>query len=243
MEPTTKEASTNYSVTISMSQATVEALRADNFVLYGFKAVQSLNNQGNALVWFQTTNFESETLVSWKQRYQAYTTFSGPFDQIVTGLEIAATNSYDIELGNTLNVTSTQGTGFVDTLHGTPLAISIANQVNAQFIGGISQSQPDGSVTPLCAFPLLPEFMYVIAPIEQVLLTFSAEPLNPGTVIEQSLGDGLLIDLTGDNSRTVTFDIAAGWGWDGKSWAQQVPSNSNLAQLLIQSLASPAEST
>lgn len=233
MEMTMAEALTNYAVNISMPQATVEALSQNNFILYGFKAVKT-TAKGAPLVWFQTTQFGLSTVVSWSEQYQAYTSTS----HIIPNGEIIASNSYPISLDNTLNVTGGTGTGTVDTTTGTPGAISINNQTTTQFTCGISQTQPNGSVTSMCAFPLFGGMLDVIAPIEQVLLMFSTTPVNTGTVIEQSYSAGVFIDLTGEPSRTVNFDINAGWSWDGGPWAKSIPANSNLVPLMIQS--SPA---
>jgi len=88
--------------------------------------------------------------------------------------------------------------------------------------------------TPLCAFPLFGNNMDVIIPIEKVLLMFSTTPVNTGTVIEQSYGSGLLIDLTAENHRSVGYDINKGWSWGGYSWAQSVPPSAELVPLLIE---------
>ncbi|MEA2130725.1 MAG: hypothetical protein QOJ85_3616, partial [Solirubrobacteraceae bacterium] len=208
---------TEYSVDITMDQKTLDALNDGNFVLYGFKAVKT-SAVGAPLVWFQTTQFGLATHVAWTEQYQAYTSLS----QIIPNGRIVATNSYEIDLDETLDVTSPKGSGSVDTLHGTPLAISINNETDTPFTCGISQSNPQGGVTPMCAFPLYGGNLDVIAPIEQVLLMFSSMPVNTGTVIEQAYSRGIIIDLTGDNARDVSYDINTGWHWDGGPWASQV---------------------
>jgi hypothetical protein len=220
---------TEYSVGISMDQSTLDALTDGNYVLYGFKAVKT-RATGAPLVWFQTTQFALLTEVSWRVQYQAYTSLS----QVIPNGKIVASNAYEIDLDQTLNVTSSKGSGVVDTLHGTPKAISINNETNTQFTCGICQTNPAGGVTPMCAFKLYGGSLDVIAPIEQILLMFSSTPVNTGTVIEQAYSRGLIIDLTGDNARTVSFDINEGWSWDGGPWAKQVAAREDLKPLLIQ---------
>jgi hypothetical protein len=112
-------------------------------------------------------------------------------------------------------------------------AISINNQVTTQFTCGISELQ-NGSYNPLCAFQLFGLSEDVIAPIEKVFFMFSTLPVNTGTVVEQSYSTGLLIDLTAQNQRTVTFDLDTAWDWGGQSWAQQFPPNSNMVPMLIE---------
>jgi hypothetical protein len=233
---TMEETMTDYSVAIKMSQETVDKLSENNFILYGFKAVKT-TAKGSPLVWFKYAQFGLTTKISWSQEYEAYTSTS----KIIPNGEITASNSYDISLKNTLNVTTPNGTGTVDTTTGTPGAIAISNKTTTQFTCGISQKQPDRNNTPMCAFPLFGGMLDVIAPIEQVLLMFSTVPVNTGTVIEQSYSPGIFIDLTGEPSRSVNFDINQGWTWDKSPWAKSIPAESNLVPLMIQSSPALAE--
>jgi hypothetical protein len=219
---------TNYSIDIQMSQDTVNSLSQNNFVLYGFKAVRT-TAPGAPLVWFQTTAYGLDTMLSWDQEYQAYTSTSA----IVPGGEVRATNSYKTNLGQTLDVIDKSGTGMV-TQDGTAGAISILNKTSTQFTCGISERQPNGGVTPTCAFSLFGNNLDVIAPIQRVLLLFSTLPVNTGTVVYKAYSAGLLIDLTGTTSRSVSYDVNAGWSWSGGAWGQQVPPSENLVPLLIE---------
>ncbi|HEU5469665.1 MAG TPA: hypothetical protein VFV67_03360 [Actinophytocola sp.] len=218
----------NYTVSVLMSKETVNNLSQNNFVLYGFKAVRT-TLPGAPLVWFQTTAYGETTELNWTQRFRAYTSRS----KIVPGGLIRATNSYDIDLGQTLEVTDKSGTGSV-VLAGNPGAVSILNQTSTEFTCGVSEMQPDGGVTPMCAFPLFGNNLDVIAPVERILLTFSTTPVNTGTVIYQAYSPGVLIDLTGTDSRTVGYDINAGWSWGGGAWGRQIAPSQNLVPLLIE---------
>jgi hypothetical protein len=212
---------TPYEVTINMTAETVSQLLAAGFFLYGFKAVQASITGGSPVVWFATQEFSATTMINWQEQYQAYTSNS----QIIPGGDIVASFAAGITLGETLNVTA-GGVGDV-TSTGLPTAISILNTC------GISELQGT-TYNALCAFPLFGNNEDVIAPIEKVFLMFSTQPVDTGTVIEQSYGPGILIDLTASNQRTVNYDINAGWNWGGFSWAQQFPPNSNLVPLLIE---------
>lgn len=218
-------AGTPYQVTVTMSPTTVTTLLASNFILYGFKAVQSAS-AGTPLVWFQTESFSANTVVSWTEQYQAYTSTS----TIIPDGEIVASFSAPINLGQQMNV-SAGGLGTV-VGGGPATAISILNTTSTPYTTGVSQVT-GGVAQPICAFPLYGNNEDVIAPIEKVLLMFSTIPVNTGTVIEQSYGPGLLIDLTASNQRTVSYDINAGWSWGGYNWAQQIPASSDLIPLLI----------
>jgi hypothetical protein len=219
-------AGTPYAVTITMSPATVQTLLGSDYILYGFKAVQSTVGGGAPVVWFQTNNFSASTQVSWVEDYQAYTSTS----TIIPNGEIVASFNTDITLGQKLEV---QQGGVGDVVSSTlPLAISILNTIGTPFTCGISQ-QVNGTSSPMCAFPLYGNNLDVIVPLELVLLMFATNPVNTGTVIEQSYGPGILIDLTANNQRSVNYDINLGWTWGGYSWGQSVQASSNLLPLLI----------
>lgn len=226
----------DYQVTITMSDTTANALSLAGFFLYGFKAVQSTNNSGLPLVWFKTQTYSTNTVITWAEQYEGYTSTS----TLIPNGEIVATFSAPMALGQTLLVNQPTGTGEVDN-GGVPTAISIQSAVQKQFTCGISQT-PSGSTTPspMCAFPLYGDTLDVIAPIEKVLLMFSTNPVNTGVVIEQSFSAGLLIDLTSSNQRQVSYDINTGWSWDGGAWGQPIAASTHLAPLLVDAPAPPA---
>jgi hypothetical protein len=221
---------TPYAVNITMTQPTVQALQSNKYILYAFKAVRSVG-QGAPVVWFQTTDYGKDTAVSWTEQYQAFTSTS----QIIPNGVVVASNSYPIGLQQTLNVTDPSGIGEVDATTGTPDAIVIDNETSTQLTCGISQTDPQGHPAPMCAFPLFGNGLDVIAPIEKVAFMFAQLPVDTGTVVEQSYGQGILIDLTENNSQAVAYDINAGWSWGGGPWAQTLPPSTNLVPFLIQS--------
>jgi hypothetical protein len=227
--------STPYAVTIKMTQDTVNALSEQGFKLYGFKAVKTTAGGGTPVIWFQTTTFGLSTAVTWTEQYQAYTTNS----QAITNGQITATNAYDIKLQQTLDVTSTTGTGNVDTLHGVASAISILNRTSMPFTCGISQLQ-SGVAMPMCAFPLNGNMLDVIAPIEQVLLMFSTTAVNTGAVIYQAFSQGVMLNLTSEQSMQVSFDINTSWDWGGGPDGQIIPAQANLVPFLIQRMGHSA---
>ncbi|CCH79687.1 hypothetical protein BN12_530021 [Nostocoides japonicum T1-X7] len=221
---------TSYTIDVAMSVATVTALVQGDYNLYGFKAVRTSQGGGAPLVWFQLPNTRYSTLtnVAWQVQYQAYTSTSS----IIAGGRVTASFNADIDLGQTLNVVA-GGTGDV-TNDGNARAISVLNTTTQQFTCGVSEQAADGEVNPMCAFPLYGQQKDVIAPIQKVLLMFSTNPVNTGTVIEQAYSPGVLIDLTGDSHRKVSYDINEGWSWGGFSWAQTVKANDRLVPLLIE---------
>lgn len=224
----------NYQVDIDMETATVETLRNQGFQLYGFKAVRAPLGGGAPVVWFKSDTYSTNTDVNWETRFEAYTSNSA----IIPNGRIEASNHVAIDLEQTFKVTGSAGTGTV-VGEGTRAAISILNETAAPFTCGISQVQ-NGTASPLCAFPLYGHHLDVIAPIEKVLLLFSTRPVNTGTVIEQSYGPSIFVDLTGapENRRQVSYDINRGWSWDGGVWARQIRPSESLVPLLIENQAS-----
>jgi hypothetical protein len=220
-----------YSVNFTMDQNTVDTLSGNNFTLFGFKAVKS-TSKGAPIVWFNTSVYGISTDLGWTVQYQAYTTNAA----IVPGGQIKATNSYGIDLGQSLLVKTPQGTGTVNTDIGVSGAISIVSNTPNQLTCGISQIQPNSTTaSPMCAFPLFGNMTDVIAPIEKVLIMFAAGPFNTGTVIELSSSQGVLIDLTSENSvEGISFEINKGWNTGGQANCMLIPSNSNLVPLLVQ---------
>lgn len=223
--------STNYSVAITMNQNTVSMLSEYDYYLYVFKAVNSSIQNGQPTVWVQTQTFSLNTTISWQEQYGAYTSLQ---TSLSDGTQINASASYPINLGSTLQVSASTGTGQVVTT-GTASAIDILNQTNTQFTCGISQTSSTGQNI-LCALPLFGNNLDVIQPVEQILLTFATNAVNTGTVVYQAFAPSLMVDMTGatNNTRSVSYDINTNWQANTESWATQYPATTQLAPLLIQ---------
>lgn len=221
---------TDYGVTITMDQDTVNALSNGNYSLFGFKGVQTSAGGGVPLVWFKSGDFGLSTEVTWEVQYEAYTSRS----QIIPNGQIKGLSSYAIDLGQSLEVETPQGTGNV--VDGTEGMISIENMTTTQVTCGISEVV-DGAAQPLCAFPLYGNGLDAIVPIQKVMFTFSTNTVNTGTVIEKAYSQSVLIDLTAKTHREVAFDINKGWSWGGFSWAQAIRPSTNVVPLLIESNA------
>ncbi|WP_051631300.1 hypothetical protein [Afifella pfennigii] len=215
-----------YSVVIDMDQDTVAALKGSNYYLYGFKAVRG-QSSGVPTVWFQSQNFLTETTLTWEESYQSYISN----DEIESNVVIHASNKADIDLGQTMTVD--QYGNVKVSGDGTAGAVSIMNASTSPYTCGLSQQSPSGDYTSLCAFPLYGNGLDLIVPIEKVLLMFATKPVKTATVIVQAFAQGVLIDLTGVESRELSFDINKGWNFGTATWAQTVPANSPMQPLLI----------
>jgi hypothetical protein len=217
-----------YSINIKMSDETVREMSELGFSLYAFKAVQASGSAGKPLVWFVSDTYSSSTKLEWQVDYQAYSSFS----EIVPKGHITAKANYDIDLGQTFIIDNLQGVGNV-VAEGSRNAITIYNDVNRRFTCGISQ-ETGGTFSQICAAPIVNGSTNTFIPIEKVLLLFATEQYNTGTVIIQSFGPGVMVDLTGATSRTVEYSIAKRWTWSG-TWAQAVNSRTDIVPLLVES--------
>jgi hypothetical protein len=223
------DAVTNYTVTINFADTTPAQLNSQGYLLYGFKAVQTSQKGGVPVVWFAfnsaTTPFQPSATINWSEQYQGYITDAAA----ITNGQITAENQWDMSLGQVVDVTTSDVTD-----GGNPAALSLNNPGSIPYTCGISQMQGD-TPNPLCAFPLNGNHMDVIAPIEKILLMFSTDVHNTGTVVEQAYSQAILIDLTSAQTRAVNYDINNGWSTPGgtQGWAQTFPPNSELVPMLI----------
>jgi hypothetical protein len=113
--------------------------------------------------------------------------------------------------------------------------ISVLNKRDSELPScGISEKNQAGEFAPLCAFPLFGGNLIMIKPIQKVFLMFANKPIVTKTVIAQSVGPGLLIDLTNKQDRTVSYDVNKNWIWDKQEgYAEAYEAGSELAPRLI----------
>jgi len=217
-----------YQVNITMLQDTADTLCAQNYQLYAFKVVNGPSN-GLPVVWFSTSTFGLSTAITWSESYRVFTSRSAT---VGPNTKVLVDNDYDAALGDLLTVNSPTGTGVV-TDGGPAGAISATNITSTAFSCGISQLQSDGTYAPLALFPLYGNMEDEMVPVEKVFLMFASATVDTGTVIEKSFGSGIMIDLTGAATRSVSFDLNNGWSDSHGTWGTLYPPNTSLVQLLI----------
>ncbi|SFU29587.1 hypothetical protein [Pseudoduganella namucuonensis] len=221
---------TPYSLSFTMSEATVNAMQG--YSLVAFKGVKSPGTPPGGAVpvtWFSTTDFITTNTLNWTEDYEAYASLQA----FVPKGQIDSSNSQPITIGESMQVADS-GIGTVVS-SGQPNAISVQNMSNRSFTCGISQA-PDigGAAQPICAFNLMGGMLDIIIPEEKVFLMFASGTVDTGVVLERSLSRGILVDLTGVESRAgISYDSNNGWSWGGFSWGQQFPANYALAPLLV----------
>ena len=216
-----------FNVNIAINQNDVATLKNQGFKLFAFKAVGTSIQGGAPLVWFETQSYLANTTVKWEESYRAYIAQGTQIDPTT---EIVASNSADIDLGQTMTISTT---GVLDVKkEGPENHISVIASQGQSWTTGLSQFV-DGIAKPLCAVPILSGFLDRFTPIEKVLFMFATAPYTAGTVIVQAFSPGILVDLTGTSNRSITYNIQDGWGPTTETWADNIPVNSSLTPLLI----------
>ncbi|GAB4201781.1 MAG: hypothetical protein OHK0022_24170 [Roseiflexaceae bacterium] len=218
-----------YSITISLDNQTLHELIQGGYTLYGCKAVYGSTLDGAPLVWFESRSFAVQTEVAWTASYEAYTSTS----TVRSGRRIFPSFSQPIEPGQTLEITGSYGGGYVSA-QGQAGAVAIFNQTAQQFSCGIAEPNSlDGVARPTSVFVTYGRMQVTIRPLEQLLLMFAPVAVAPGTVVEKTLAAGLLVDMAGEQRRSIAYSIGSGWAWDGGDWARAIPAGANTVPLLI----------
>lgn len=201
-------AATPYNISIKMSDKTLEGLDLSKASLYLFKASASSMGGGAPTVWSSTQAFSNDTEINWTESYAAYAAVG----EVRNGVTFNGSSAKNLDLGESLLVAESAITKVSKV--GTPGWITVTNTTTTPFACGLAQPGPaDGKVAPICAFPLYGLHSDLIQPIEKVALVFATEAYKQGTVIEGSIGPAVLVDLTGQQSAALTYDINGGWSW------------------------------
>ena len=211
-----------YSVTITMSAATVQALVDSNYTLYGLRGVESSDAAAMPLVWCKTQAYSLSTKLSYTGALEAYTSMSA----LAPGTQVDVGFAIPIAAGQLLTVDGPGGSGAV-TADGVAGGVSILNATNREFTCGVCED-----LAPVCAMPLYGNGLQLVVPVPKIFLMFATTPIAPATAIALSTGPGVLIDQTTAEHCAVSFDINEGWSPDGQPYAEPMPPRTSLVPLL-----------
>lgn len=221
--------SDTYSIQILLDDATLTKLAQQKLSLNAFKGVRTNSGGGASTVWLSTNNFAETVTISWAEQYGGYV----ENQQFSTGLTVVANDVKQMDLGDILSVDST-GVPSVST-GGASGDITVLNKGNKPWTGGMGQ-MVQGSLSPLCAFPLNGNFSITMMPYEQVLLVFESGQTDTGSVVEETTSSTIIITLTGadvNNPKQVSFDINNGWSANNAAWAEISDNGYTIADKLI----------
>lgn len=216
--------SNNYSITIHMESDTVNTLKDQGFQLYAFRAVKGPST-GKPVVWVVDDDLQNTITIDWTVQYGAFISSQSS----AAGTRITNRTDKKTDLGQAFIV---DNAGHVNVGPGTPGTITIDNEFTKKYTCGISEFK-DGVYNPLCAFDVLPKFSDLITPIQQVALMFATPVIKTATVIEVSVGPGIVMDVTDMNDRNVSFDILSGWKPDTEEGTVHFSSGDPMNPLLI----------
>lgn len=227
--------SDNYSIQISLNDATLQALSDQNLALHAFKGVQANVGGGASTVWLTTNNFGETTTISWEEQYGGFV----ENQQFGTGITVLASDVKAMDLGDILSVDNS-GASNINT-GGTAGDIIVLNKGNKAWTGGMGQvvvnpATNQGELSPLCAFPLNGHFGITMMPYEKVLLVFESGQTDTGSVVEETTSSTIVITLTGDDvgvPKPVSFDINTGWDANNAGWAEINDNGYTIADKLI----------
>lgn len=228
---------TNYAFNVQMDQKTIDGL-LHTYTMFGMQSTVSSVETDNtkASAWMLNTTFGKTTTVSWSIGYGMYT---GIHQELSTGQDINTNNPYTekVDLKDVLYVDSDAGTGVIKKGQGVASSLEVYNSTATVFsCGALMNNQPSSQppvFSPTCIFDLHGHQSVVMQPVEKVLFFFATEKYNQGAVIESASTDALLVDFTDTQTRTVTYDIDAGWTGYDPDTDQLVPAFENITNVLI----------
>lgn len=213
-------------ITITLPSATLVALKDMGYALYAMRAFDTTNAAGQPLVWVATTQYLEMTTLAFQAQYQAYVSTS----QLVADGVVTMSATAAVDLGQTATV---DANGMITvTQGGRPNAVTLVNSSSNPFTTGLAAGADGGSAA-IFAEPLYGLAEDIVAPLDQVLLTFSTAGVQVGTLVRHAMSQSFLVDLTGGEQRTVAFDINQGWSAGGAVWGQNVPAGTDLIPILV----------
>jgi hypothetical protein len=222
-----------HKLTVAIDPASLGDLVDMGVSLYVFLGFQTSNRTAVPLV-FQAESALSATMnVAWTESYVGFVSQTlladGVDDPGKRTIDVAS--SSPARLGQVLTLSSTFE--LAPMSGGGGGALTFRNGRSAEVTCGRGYGD---SLRPSCAARLVPRIDLVIAPVQLVYLMLSTSQFDVGSWVSTTAGNGLTVDMTGIEARTVTFDMTApnAWREADSVWAQPVPPDSPLVDVLRQ---------
>lgn len=223
-----------HQLTIVIEPASLGQLIALGVNLYAFLGFRSSNRTGAPLVVQAVTQLSASMNIGWTETYQGFvsrTLLSDGVDEPAKRT-IKAASSSPVRLAQALTVTSTFE--LAPSPDGADGAVTFRQSLANELTCGLAYGD---AFAPACAATLVSGVDVVIEPVQLVYLMLSSSQFDVGAWVAASSGQGLLVDMTGVDARTVTFDntVPNAWREADQEWAQSVPPGRSLTDLLRQS--------
>jgi hypothetical protein len=236
----------NCSVIVEFNSETVVILNKNGYSMCCFMACES--ESGGAqfpLCWDVTKFFLESVCVSWYDDLIAYCSTSALADRsliIIPQPESIPASKFSsvsaVSRRITMNeqmVIGPEGSTTVETGFGSNVAIM--NNSSIQYVGGLGVKGGDEVYYGICGINLYGHQSLGIKPLGAVFLV-----IVPGTFIEPNMSVeilyqiGVLVDVSKSStkSRSICYDINAGWSPSDNSWIKHYSAPCQLGEILIQ---------
>jgi hypothetical protein len=215
-------------LTISLSDGTVQALQQSGFRLYVFRVLASSNKSGVPLVWARVDSYiESIVLGFSSTAFASYVST----DAIAVDAPIVMGATAAVGAGQVVSVAVGGG---LTVANGAPTGdVYIASAASACYTCGLAAGTAGMSMQPFCAFTLYPQVAVTMQPADAIFVMWATSEYDPSVYMQRSLGPGLLIAFDGAPERAVSYDIVEGWGPADADWAYAVETDADLTAILV----------
>ncbi|ERB63368.1 hypothetical protein TW78_22215 [Vibrio coralliilyticus] len=222
---------TTYSVTIRLDDASLAALKGHQLQVFkGVKA--SAPDKGVSTVWATVSELNHLITLTWQPNYQGFF-HAGPLHE-----EQQATPDLSdvLTLGDTFALATRQKT--VRLQDGVADAYTLRNQTGRPMWAGVMAEarayQTPLGASPFCVFPQRNNERLVLEPYEKIVLVFSQQPRELGTVVRQCTARSVSLHFFSSVTH-ISVDYSHRRGWDtlGNPVAKRNPMNLLLASELI----------
>ncbi len=199
-----------YEIDLKLGKPTLERLVEEGFSLQIFKGVNNVaKNSAKVSVWKSVEELLELNTIKWEEAYAGYFTATVLKDDAV----IEATDFSSLKLGD-LYTLNKDGEGIVskgERSDSFNYAMEQQRMPKDHFHCGLG-SIADKKLSPFVAISIAPQFFVELEPHEKILLMFSQQPREIGTITVQSESKAILIDFPTNNRKIeLSFDENKGW--------------------------------
>ncbi|MBZ8133148.1 hypothetical protein [Afifella sp. IM 167] len=211
-------------VIIDLDADTLTQLKNQGARLYALRAVTSADRTGEPAVWYSNKSLLTANYLTWDSTYAAYIS-TDP----LTPYETVRPQGSVVIAPSQMAVISEPGVLKAESgdLEG---RFQIKNSSSSAYTCGIIGAPDVGGN--YCAFHITVGGLVVITPTDKVFFMFASQQFDIGTIIEQSFGAGIILDLPAGET-TITFDIDEGWVVDPTIDYELVAAGDKLQEKLV----------
>ncbi len=241
-----------FTINISLSDSTLNALKTNGFNLYVFRSLEDSISTAAPLIMVTISDlaknidlklpdsdylgyistqdlvefkqiFINKPPVSSKKRGRPSTSRPAPIIISNTSIKVSLGELATIDQSGNLNVKN----------NAPQTNIQIRNASSQTYLTGLGSIIDDKSI-PFSAQNIFPDQMLTIIPQSSFLVLFSDNKnYKNGTYLKTIDNRGMLITASTNETRKVTFDITTGWGNNSASWGERIASGTDLEHILI----------